>query len=92
MKKALVFSLFIASLAYANPYGKCIVCHGENGEKSALNGKSLIINEMSKADIKSALIGYKNGTYGGALKAMMKVQVMPLSNEDIEFIANKIGK
>lgn len=92
MKKTFLSLLLLSCFALANPYAKCIGCHGVNGEKSALNGKSLIISEMSKADIKTAMLGYKDGTYGAAMKAIMVSQVSSLSVEDIEFIANKIGK
>jgi len=69
----------------------CAGCHGANFEKSAM-GKSKKVNEMSKADIEKALKGYKDGSYGGAMKAMMKGQAAKLSDEDIKGIAEKFGK
>ncbi len=72
-------------------YKKCVACHGINGEKVAL-GKSKVINEMSKNEFISAMKGYKDGTYGRELKAMMKAQVINLSDEDIIEIAEKIAK
>ncbi len=93
MKKVLVLLavLGLSSVAMADPYKKCASCHGANGEKSALN-KSKIIAEMSKADIAAALHGYKDGTYGGPMKGLMKGQVAGLSEADITAIAEKIGK
>lgn len=95
MKKILLasFVLFQASLfADANvTYKACIACHGANGEKVAL-GKSKIIKDMSKEDFIKAMKGYKDGTYGGPLKAMMKAQSMKLSDADIEALAQKIAK
>lgn len=94
MKKTLSIGLLltlISTAAIANPYGKCQGCHGVNGEKKALN-KSLIIKDMTKAEIKDSLIGYQNGTYGRAMKGLMKGQVRNLSMADIEAIANQIGK
>ncbi|XOB60628.1 c-type cytochrome [Campylobacterota bacterium DY0563] len=91
MKKVIVLTTILASTIFANPYTKCVACHGANGEKSAL-GKSKIIKDMTKAEIIESLHGYKNGTYGGALKGMMKGQVNNLSDEDIKAIANQIGK
>jgi len=47
---------------------------------------------MSKEDIIKALKGYKDGSYGGAMKGVMKGQVAKLSDKDIEEIAEKISK
>jgi hypothetical protein len=47
---------------------------------------------MTKEEIKISLIGYQDGTYGGALRALMSAKVKNISSADIEFIANKIGK
>ncbi|MGB5917671.1 c-type cytochrome [Arcobacter sp.] len=91
MKKILLLSSILACVAFANPYAKCVACHGANGEKAAL-GKSKIIKDMSKAEIVSALKGYKDGSYGGPMKGLMKGQVASLSDADIQTIANQIGK
>ncbi|OIP54552.1 MAG: cytochrome C [Helicobacteraceae bacterium CG2_30_36_10] len=93
MKKIVVLLavLGLSSLAMADAYQKCAACHGANGEKVAL-GKSKIISDLSKAEIVLALKGYQGGTYGGAMKGLMAVQVKGLSEADIEEIANKIGK
>ncbi len=92
MKKLIFLSLTASCFAYANPYAKCIACHGVNGEKTALNGKSKIIKNMSKAEIKFAMLGYKDGTYGGAMKNLMVMQSKPLSEAQIDAIAEMIGK
>ncbi len=91
MKKILLLSSVFACLAFANPYAKCIGCHGVNGEKVAL-GKSKIIKDMTKQEFIVALKGYKDGTYGGPMKGLMKGQVASLSDADMEAIANKIAK
>ncbi len=91
MKKILLLSSVFACIAFANPFAKCVGCHGVNGEKVAL-GKSKIIKDMTKAEIVTALKGYKDGSYGGVMKGVMKGQVATLSDADIEAIANKIGK
>lgn len=91
MKKIVLTCVFLASIVNADPYAKCVGCHGVNGEKVAL-GKSKIIKNMTKIEIISALNGYKDGSYGSAMKSMMKSQVSALTDSDIEFIANKIGK
>jgi cytochrome c553 len=91
MKKIILLTTILACAAFANPYEKCVACHGANGEKAAM-GKSKIIKDMTKADFIAALKGYKAGTYGGALKALMKGQVTTLSDSDMEAIANQIAK
>ena len=73
----------------ATLYKKCAACHGANGEKHAL-GKSKLIKDMSKEELVSAMKGYKDGTYGGAMKALMKGQVASYSDADIEAVAEHI--
>ena len=91
MKKIVLITSILACAAFANPYAKCMGCHGANGEKAAL-GKSKVIKDMTKADFIKAMKGYKDGSYGGPMKGLMKGQVASLSDADIEAIANKIAK
>ena len=93
MKKAIVLAalLGLSSVAMADAFQKCAGCHGANGEKKAL-GKSKVISNMAKADIVAALKGYKDGTYGGPMKGLMKGQVAGLSDADMTAIGEKIGK
>ncbi len=94
MKKVIITTLILAAtatVASADAYAKCVSCHGAEGEKAALN-KSKIIKDMTKAEIVTALNGYKDGSYGGAMKGVMKGQVTALSDADIQAIAEKIGK
>ncbi len=70
---------------------KCAGCHGKNGEVHAL-GKSQKIGEWDESKIENALLGYKNGTYGGDMKGIMKGQVMQLSEADIKILAKYISK
>lgn len=94
MKKILISVLalgLMGTMVIADDFAKCAGCHGATGEKAAL-GKSKIIKNMTKAQIKAALNGYKNGTYGGSMKGMMVSQVSSLSAAQIDAIANKIGK
>ena len=69
----------------------CAGCHGANFEKKAMN-VSKVVSEMSKADIVTAMKGYKDGTYGGAMKALMKGQAMSFDDAAIEALAAKFGK
>lgn len=71
-------------------FQKCTSCHGSNGEKHALN-KSKIINEMSKEEIITALKGYKDGSYGGAMKALMKGQISTYDDMQINTVAEFIA-
>lgn len=94
MKKLLVtlMVLGLASSAYAGEglYKKCISCHGAKGEKAAMGGKSKVINAMSKTDLVASMKGYKDGTYGGAMKVLMKGQVASFSDAQIEELATYI--
>ncbi len=91
MKKILLLTSILACAVFANPYAKCAGCHGADGGKVAL-GKSKVIKDMTKADFIAAMKGYKDGSYGGPMKGLMKGQVANLSDADIEAIANQIAK
>jgi len=71
-------------------YLKCAGCHGQNGEKKAL-GKSAVIQGWDKDKTIKVLQGYKNGTYGEAMKAIMISQVRALSDENIEDLGSYIS-
>lgn len=75
----------------ADLYKKCAACHGAAGEKAAL-GKSKIIKDMGVSGVITALKGYKDGSYGGASKAIMKGQVAALTDAQITSIATYIAK
>ncbi len=64
-------------------YLKCAGCHGQNGEKAAL-GKSQVIKGWDSAKVVTALKGYKDGSYGGVMKGVMKSQVTNLSDEEVD--------
>lgn len=92
MKKIVLASTILAaSFAFANPYAKCVACHGANGEKVAL-GKSKIIKDMSKADFVASLKGYQDGTYGGPMKGMMTGQVKGMTEATMNEIADQLIK
>ena len=88
--KVIALASLLAPTLYgaANTAG-CKGCHGASFEKKAM-GKSKEVNKMSKADIVTALKGYKDGSYGGAMKGMMKGQVASLSDADMDAIAVEI--
>jgi len=94
MKKILLTLLAMSTMIMAADgaalYKKCASCHGSQGEKKAL-GKSKVINEFSKENLVSALKGYKDGSYGGSMKALMKGQVSGLSSDDIDALSTHIS-
>ena len=92
MKKTLVTLSVVAIAAtstFAANTAACVGCHGANFEKVAL-GKSKVVQNMTKENIVAALKGYKDGSYGGAMKGVMKGQADKLSDADIEAIATQI--
>jgi cytochrome c-type protein NapB len=90
MKLLAVGSLLAASALYAGTStAACAGCHGKSFEKKAM-GKSKVVKDMSHEAIVAALKGYKDGSYGGAMKGLMKGQVASLSDADIEAIADQI--
>lgn len=68
----------------------CASCHGQNGEKVALN-KSQVITGWDTQKTVSALKGYQDGSYGGSMKAIMKGQVSALSDAQIEAVSKYIS-
>ena len=83
-------NIFSNTLESSKLFSKCAGCHGRNAEKSAL-GKSKIIAGWKPSKMEYALYGYKNGTYGGSMKGLMKGQVADLSNYQIRLLAEFIS-
>ena len=79
-------SLTVAMADGATLYKKCAGCHGATGEKKAL-GKSAVIKGWASTKTVEALNGYKAGTYGGAMKGLMKGQVASLNETQIADLA-----
>lgn len=75
----------------AKMYQVCAACHGPDASKPAL-GKSQIIKGWDAKKIADSLHGYKDGTYGGAMKGIMVGQVSKLSEDEIEALAEYISK
>ncbi len=91
MKKIILGTIITAAALMATNYAPCAGCHGASGEKAAL-GKSLVIKGWAADKTIAALKGYKDGSYGGAMKGVMKGQVTRLSDADITDLANQISK
>lgn len=94
-KFLLVASLLGSSLVFANDgvalYKACAGCHGINGEKKAL-GKSEIIKAWDSQKTIDALNGYKDGSYGKAMKGVMKGQAVRLDDAKIKILADYISQ
>jgi len=91
MKKIVLGTMIAAASLMAASWAPCAGCHGANAEKAAL-GKSQIIKGWPVDKTVAALKGYKDGSYGGAMKGVMKGQVARLSDADIQDLATQISK
>jgi len=89
----LTYSLFIGTSLEASNVNlnSCKGCHGRQFEKQAL-GNSKVVQYMDKGKIYNALRGYKDGTYGGLQKGLMKGQVQKYNDSDLKKIAETISK
>jgi len=87
--KVVALGALLTTTTYAVSVAGCTGCHGQYFEKAAL-GKSKIVKDMSYKEIKDSMMGYKNGTYGDILKAVMIQQVKDLSDEQIEAMSLQI--
>jgi len=89
MKKLILLGLCAGSLfaSGADIYNAaCKTCHGAKAEKVAL-GKSKVLATLSEAQIISDMQGYKAGTFGGQMKAIMVPVATKLSDSDITAVA-----
>ncbi len=98
MKKSMMASVAALALSVSaftasadELYKPCAACHGPTGEMKAMN-VSPPLKGQSKEDIAKKLKGYKDGSFGGAMKAVMAPQAAKLSDEDIDKLADMISK
>lgn len=96
MKKIILTTVALSAFAFAAApasYATCKACHGVKGEINVTTqSKSFVPANQTKAEIVKALNGYKDGSYGGAMKAVMKGQVARLTDADIQALADYMGK
>jgi len=95
MKKIVLGSILAAALAFAvapSTYNTCKACHGVKGEKAFAATPTMIPAHLTKAEVEAALKGYKDGSFGGKMKGVMKGQVMKLTDAEIKELAEYIGK
>lgn len=71
-------------------YKPCIACHGPKAKQKAL-GRSKAIAGWDAKKTADSLNGYKNKTYGGAMKTIMYSQVGKLSKEQIDQLSAYIS-
>lgn len=88
--KVVAVASLLTTAAFADT-AVCKGCHGQNFELKAMN-VSKVVKDMTKEDIVTALKGYKDGSYGGAMKAVMAGQVTKLDDAGIEAMAAEIKK
>ena len=93
MKKLVLSTIVAAATAMslsAASIAACAGCHGADFSKPAM-GKSQVVKGWDAAKIEASLKGYKDGSYGGAMKAVMAGQVKALSDADIADIAKQVA-
>jgi len=69
---------------------KCASCHGQKGEKIALN-TSTVIGGWESSKTVDVLKGYQSDTYGKKLKGIMKAQANALNDAQIKAVAAYIS-
>ncbi|MHC3994092.1 c-type cytochrome [Thiomicrolovo sp. ZZH C-3] len=89
-KAPVIQSAAAAETSPALLFQKCAACHGNQGEKMALN-QSAAIGEWESKRIADAIIGYQKGTYGGAMKTLMQNQVKDLTPVQVEALSEYIA-
>ncbi len=88
---ALILGTSVSVVSADDLYKPCAACHGAKGEMKAMN-VSAVLAGQSKEDLLKKMKGYKDGSYGGAMKAVMAPQVAKLSDADMEKLADMISK
>jgi len=66
---------------------ECALCHQKNGEGSGIYPA---INKLSKEEIVNKLIGYKDGSYGGPMKAIMTPNLKNKTEDQVKTLADYI--
>lgn len=79
------------SLDGATLFKTCAGCHGAHAQNKAM-GRSQVIKGWPASKVSDALHGYQKGTYGGAMKAIMKGQASKLSDAEISAVAEFVSK
>lgn len=80
-----IICCLLGTNVFAFSLSACMGCHGKNFEKRAL-GKSEVVKDMTKEDIKERLHYFKTSN------SIMKSYASRLSDKEISQIANVFGK
>lgn len=70
---------------------KCAKCHGADGAKTSGASGGVMLKGQSAEDIKTKLLGYKDGSFGGDKKKTMMRMVQKFDDAEIEALAEHIG-
>lgn len=95
MKQTIYFLILLSSSLMAadgtDLYKQCVVCHGVNGEKKAMDRSEAIAGwDVSKTE--SVLQAYRAGTRNiNGMGTLMKGKVAAYSDEEIRAVAEYIS-
>lgn len=70
---------------------KCAKCHGADGAKTSGASGGTMLKGQSADEVKSKLMGYKDGSYGGEKKKTMMRLVGKLNDEQLAGLSDVIG-
>ena len=93
MKKIVLASVIATSSVLALDLEKihqsCAQCHGADYTTQAM-GVGQVVADMSLQEIKKTMIGYKDGTYGGRMQALMAAHVKDYSDDELNEISKYV--
>ncbi|WP_126381206.1 c-type cytochrome [Desulfovibrio ferrophilus] len=93
MSTVVMISALAAATAFADGgelYKRCAGCHGADGSKQAM-GVSAPLKGQCSEDLEKKMLGYLDGSYGGAKKMIMTNTLKKLSPEQIKELADHIA-
>lgn len=70
---------------------RCAGCHGADGTKDSRASGGTVLKGQSASMIKSKLLGYVDGTYGGDKKKTMQRMVSRFNEQELSELAEAIG-
>jgi len=70
---------------------KCAKCHGKDGSKTSGASGGVMLKGQSAEELKTKLMGYKDGSYGGKKKKTMMRLMGKYEDEQIAQLAEVIA-